>query len=173
MKRERIGLALATTAFLLALFVAAVVPGPAWAPGSADITNAPILNAPRVVSVQTGLAFAPRSEGVLVSTGDGGGAGLVEGLDAPLRVRASTFRGRDCWEIGTREGAPATYVDDNGIRLEDGMIDRLRRRAWPLPALLVLAAIGLFVASRRQHALARVGMLALVLAAAALVWSSL
>lgn len=172
MNRERTGIVLATSAFLLALFVAAVVPGPAWAPGSEDITHAPILNVPRVVSVQTGLAFAPRSRGVLVSTGDGGGAGLIEGLDGPLRVRASTFRGRDCWEIGTRQGAPATYVDDNGIRLEDGMVDRLRRRAWPLPALLVLGAIGLFIASRRRPALARVGMLAVVLAALSLLRSS-
>ncbi len=154
--RARIALGAAAAAWVIALAVVAIVPGPAWSPGSSELAGAPELRASRVLHVETGLAIAPLEGAVMVSTGDGGGVGRIDGLESgPLRVRAGAFRGRRCWEIGTAPGRPATYVDDNGVRVDDGMSDRLRTRAWPIVALLGLvvgAAVLLAVRRRRLSA---------------------
>lgn len=129
------------SAFVLALALAALAPGDAWAPGSAALADAPLVDGSRTLVTRTGLAVDTR-DGVVVSTGDGGGAGAIAGLDdAPVRVRAATFRGIEGWEIGTAPGRPASYVDDDGVRLDDGMSDRLALRAWPAAALLFIAAL--------------------------------
>lgn len=152
--RARIATRLSFALLTIAVLACAVVPGPAWAPGSAELDGAPGLERRRTLSVETGLAAAPEGGGaVMISTGDGGGAGRVEGLDdAPLRVRRRSYRGTDAWEIGTAPGRPATYVDDNGIRLDDGMSDRLRLRAWPaVPVLALLGVVALGLARRKPE----------------------
>lgn len=150
MSNARRALALTSTLYGLVVCVAAVVPGPAWSPGSAELSDAPVLTASRVLHAQTGLTVSLLERGVEVTTGDGGGTGRIDGLDAhTVRVRPASFRGAVCWEIGTEAGRPATYIDDNGVRLDDGMTDRLRTRAWPLPALLTLLAVVLAVMASR------------------------
>jgi hypothetical protein len=151
----RVAVGLSVAAFGLALGAAAIVPGPAWSPASAGIEGASVLTSARVLHASTGLTVAPEAEGVLVSTGDGGGVGLIDGLDAdgdaPIRVHAGWFRGAACWEIGTRAGRPASYVDDNGIRLDDGMLDRVRGRAWPLLGVALAAALFAVVLTRGRR----------------------
>lgn len=150
-RRPRLALRASLALLVIAGLGAAIVPGPAWSPGSAALAEARALDGPRVLHVETGLTVAPHPDGVLVATGDGGGAGPIAGLgDGVVRVRPGAFRGAPCWEIGSAPGRPATYVNDNGVRLDDGMTDRLRTRAWPLPALLALAGVVVAIARMRR-----------------------
>jgi hypothetical protein len=172
-RATRLARRLAHAAFALAVLGAAVVPGDAWSPGSPALDRAEVLDAPRIVHAETGLTITPGDGSVDVSTGDGGGSGAIEGLDhAPIRVSAGSFRGVDGWEIGTSSDRPAAWVDDNGVRLDDGMLDRLRVRGWPLPTLLALAAIGAGVVRVRDRARAPVWLPIVLwaLAAIALAW---
>lgn len=147
----RVALGLATGALALVLAAAAIVPGRAWSPGSAGLADVSALDRGRVLVSATGLMVAPIADGALVATGDGGGVGAIEGFGAgPIRIRAAMFRGVRCWEIGTEPGRPASYVDDNGIRLDDGMLDRLHARAWPWPSVLALAALVAVAYTRRR-----------------------
>ncbi|MFO0684021.1 MAG: hypothetical protein U0234_18355 [Sandaracinus sp.] len=152
--RLRLGTRLAIALLVVALLACAIVPGLAWAPGSRGLDGAPSLERRRTLSTETGLAAAPDGAGtVMISTGDGGGAGRIEGLDdAPLRIRRGRYRESDGWEIGTAPGRPATFVDDNGIRLDDGMGDRLRERAWPAPAVVgALGVVAILLARRKPE----------------------
>ncbi len=151
-RRTRLATRLSLASLVLVVLACALAPGLAWAPGSDALDAAPLLARRRTLADATGMAVAPDGPGaVMVSTGDGGGAGRIEGLDAaPLRVRRARYREADGWEIGTAPGRPATYVDANGIRLDDGMSDRLRSRTWP--AVTVVAGLGgvAWVLARRR-----------------------
>jgi len=162
-RRHQLAWVGAALTFALALCAAAIVPGHAWSPGSRELTHASRLLEPRMLQSETGLTITPSAGAVIVSTGDGGGAGRIDGVREPVRVRAGAFRGIACWEIGSEPGEPAAYVDDNGVRLDDSMTDRLAVRAWPLPALLALVALVLR-ASRRRHRFARWAPLPLAVA---------
>ena len=149
-RRTRAILAAAAVAFGLSSSAAAIVPGAAWRQGSTALAAAPELGAGRVLDGETGLTVTRLEGGAVdVTTGDGGGAGTVLGLDAGrLRARAVTA---GVFEIGTEPGRPSVLVDRSGVRLEDGMLDRLRARMLPEPALLALAALVLLVLRSRAR----------------------
>lgn len=138
----RVGTRAALALLGIASVLAAIVPGDAWAPGSSGLASASEITTTRTLTTSTGLTVAPIDGGAMIATGDGGGAGPILGIDHPLRVRAAVFRDADAWEIGSAPGRPATYVDDNGVRLDDGMLDRLRVRA-PVPIVIALLALAL------------------------------
>lgn len=138
--RERRILIAAAIVSGLVVSVAAIVPGRAAHVGSEALRGARDVDEPRVLEPETALTVTPLGGGAVeVSTGDGGGAGRIDGLD-PESVRVAAL-GDDTWEIGTAEGRPATLVNRNGVRLDDGMSDRLRARALPWPAALWTLAL--------------------------------
>ena len=151
-------------------------PVDAWRAGSAALDDAALVGDRLVLRIDSELALEPRVGGVFVSTGDGGGAGAIDGLSpsGPLRAAETWLDGRRAWEIGTHRDEPATLIDDNGIRLDDGISDRLALRGWWLASSLLLVGLA-FVLVRLDDGRvpARRGALIalfLILAAACLVY---
>ncbi|AKF07861.1 hypothetical protein [Sandaracinus amylolyticus] len=93
-----------------------------------------------------GLVVAPGEDGVLVRTADGGGAGHVAWKGAndydvrlSLLVVRTRFRDVDAWALVF--GDDATFIDDEGVRLDDSFTDRLAARLDVQSLALVLIAL--------------------------------
>jgi hypothetical protein len=147
-RRERVLLVLTGGVLLLVFLASAIIPGRAASIGSSELVDARPLMATTNLDAGTGLTVVGHDGTAFVSTGDGGGAGLIEGFDARA-LRARSLDG-DGWEIGTEPGRPAARINRNGVRLDDGMLDRLRMRWLPEPALVVGAAFVALAVRRRR-----------------------
>ncbi len=144
---------------LAALGVSLILPLGAWqeAPGAAP-DDARVVHARLLLREDSGLAVditADAHPHVVVSAADGGGCGPIGGLvgSPPVTVRETTFAGVHAYEL--RGHGRLAYVDDDGVRLDDGLLDRLRERTWRAPAILALAGlllIALLVRSMRRSA---------------------
>jgi len=136
----------AIVVFALVLVGVAIVPGSAAEPGSEALREAWPIEERTVLrrDAELAVSLTDTANEVLVSTGDGGGAGRIDGFDdGALRVAETTFRGEHAWEIGTAPARPAAYVNDDGVRLDDGITDRLRQRVL---VLVIAFAVALAIA---------------------------
>jgi hypothetical protein len=134
---------IAAIALFVIVFVAvAIVPGGASESGSDALARGWPIEEHTVLRRDAELAVSTTANAheVLVSTGDGGGAGPIDGFGAgTLRVAETTFRGEHAWEIGTAAEEPAAYLNDNGVRLDDEITDRLRARVLVLVIAFAVA----------------------------------
>lgn len=155
----------AAAALVMALALAALTPSPMreGAQGLATSITAYQASGPGG-EVQLpgphGLFVRARADGVEIGTADGGGAGAVQITDPFARPRGGmviahgALRGRDAWvalvdapawsEGRTIERTFVTYFDDEGVRLDDGLADRLSARIGS--SSVGLAVFGLFLA---------------------------
>jgi hypothetical protein len=136
--------------FALVLVGAALVPGSAAEPGSDALLAGWPVEEHTVLrrDAELAVSLTENAHEILVSTGDGGGAGRIDGFDdGALRVAETTFRRQHAWEIGTAPDHPAAYVNDDGVRLDDGITDRLRARVL---VLVIAFAASIAIARARR-----------------------
>ncbi len=141
----RIGLVLAPGALALAaaMLFALVAPLPAWIDRPLEDLDASLAGGARIeAGTASGLAITGQSGAVVVSVADGGGCGTITGftsIASPLALVPTTFRGRTAFEVGRRGHGRVAFVDEDGVRLDDTIGDRLEQRVGP--AILELLAI--------------------------------
>jgi hypothetical protein len=160
----RLALALAPGVIALAVAVsfAIAAPLPAWIDRpTGELERAPA-DAERVdVGTASGLAIQARGGTLEVSVADGGGCGAIDGFSSEGEVAAipTTFRGHAGFEIGRRGSARVAFVNEDGVRLDDTIGDRLRQRASvaSLGALaLAMTLVTALVLTLRRAVLERV-----------------
>lgn len=138
--------------FASAMLMALVVPLAAWIEAPSEVVaDARVVEERLVLREESGLAVEDRRhpfDRIVVTTADGGGAGPIDGFRSlgcrDVTVHETTFRGAHAYAIGCE--TLVTYVDDDGVRLDDGLADRLRARFMGLPALLVVVALAMLAA---------------------------